>query len=917
MPIPENREYLSPPHPEVPELEQLILRDGTLAQVHFAGPNDREALIAFFQHLSPESRWRRFFSAALPKPEVVASLCNGGDPHSGLTLIATRSQNGKAHIIATGSYLAKDDQTAEAALAVDDAFHGKGLGTLLLERLALLAVRHGFTRFWAITHADNEAMREVFRESGFAFEEKPERGEVEVDLSIVPSESTVARLETRHRVATVASLRPFFHPTGVAVVGASRNPASIGHRLLDALVEGGFAGPIYPVNPSAAEIRGLRAYPSVRELPEAPDLAIIAAPRDAVPGVVDDCAARGVRALVVITAGFAEMGAQGKQLQRRLVEQIQGYGMRLIGPNCLGLVSTDPKTRLNATFVPVFPPQGRVAMSSDSGALSLAILATAMRLNLGVSSCVSVGNRADVSSNDLLEYWEDDDATDVILLYLESFGNPRRFARIARRVSRRKPIVVVKAGRTKGGRRAAGSHTAALAANDLAVDALFHQTGVIRAETLEELFDLAVALQSQPLPAGRRVAIVTNAGGPAILCADACEAAGLSVAELSEKTRAHLASFLPATASLTNPVDMIASATPAHFAGAVQIILGSGEVDALIVIYVSAGVWGPEIVTKAIHESVLAAHETGAADRPVLACLMPEQAGLSLAGSGKDRMPCYAFPEAPARVLGKMAAYAEWRAQPLGKIPDLADIDLRAARTVCREALNRRGNGWLSTDETRLVLQAMGLPVAPGGVARTAEEAVTLARKLGFPVAVKLASHSLIHKTEIGGVHLGLHDKTMVRAAFESIRSRLARENNLAAMEGVLVQPMVTDGTEVMVGMTQDPLFGPVVAFGLGGIHVEILGDVCFRVTPLTDRDASEMVRGIRGYRLFQGYRGHPPADVAAIEEVLLRVSRLVEEVPEICELDLNPVFALPPGQGCRIVDARMRVQRAQDMSCV
>jgi acetyl coenzyme A synthetase (ADP forming)-like protein len=898
---------------EDPDHGFLTLRDGTTAQVRLARPEDRDTLLDFFRRLSPASKWRRFFSLTLPDPELIAALCDNSDPQAGLTLIVTRTQGGEPQLIATGSYRAKEAQVAEVALAVADDFQGKGLGPLLLERLALLAVRHGFTHFWAVTQTDNHAMREVFRESGFAFAERPERSEVEVDLSLVPNETTVARLETRHRVATVASLRPFFRPNAVAEVGASRDPASIGYRLLDALAGGGFPGPIYPVNPKATEIRGLRAYPSVRELPEPVDLGVIAVPREAVLGVVDDCAARGVRALVVITAGFAEVGAAGARLQEQLVARVRGYGMRLIGPNCLGLLSTEPAARLNATFVPVFPPHGRVAMSSDSGALGLAVLATAARLGLGISSCVSVGNRADVSSNDLLEYWEEDDATDVILLYLESFGNPRRFARIARRVSRRKPIVAVKAGRTRTGCRAAGSHTAALAASDVAVDALFHQTGVIRAETLEELFDLAAALGTQPLPSGRRVAIVTNAGGPAILCADACEAAGLSLPELSAQTKAQLATFLPATASLGNPIDLIASATPEDFGQAITTIRSSGEVDALIVIHVSAGVSGAETFLRAIQESVVASCGTGAAAKPVLACLMPDQAGLSLASSGTARLPCYAFPEAAARVLGKLAAYAEWRAQPLGRMRDFADLDLPAARAVCRDALNQRGMGWFSTEETRLLLQAGRLPVAPGGVAKTPEEAVRLARDLGFPVAVKLASQRLVHKTEIGGVHLNLRDEGMVRQAFEAIHARLEREHNLAALEGVLVQPMISGGTEVMVGVTHDPLFGPLVAFGLGGIHVEILGDVCFRVTPLTDRDAAEMVRGIRGSRLFQGYRGHPSADVAALEEVLLRVSRLVEEIPEIVELDLNPIFALPPGEGCRIVDARVRIESLRE----
>lgn len=912
MPSPAHRAYVPTGSEDDPDFGRMILRDGTVAQVRIATPADHDALTAFFESLSPESRRRRFFTGTAPRADQVASLCVNGEPRFCLTLLVTRTQGGAAHIIATGSYLARNARTAEIAFAVDDAFQGKGLGTLLLERLAGLAVRHGFTHFWAVTHSDNQAMRQVFQESGYALEERSDHGECEFELTIVPNDTTEARLETRHRIATVASLRPFFHPRAVAVVGASCDPASIGYRLLDALVSGEFPGRVYPVHPRAAEVHGLRAYPSVRALPEAPDLAVVAVPREAVLGVVDDCAARGVRALVVITAGFAEVGGEGKELQRQLAERVRGHGMRLLGPNCLGLLSNDPAARLNATFIPVLLPHGSVAMSSDSGAVGLAVLAATARLGLGVTSCVSVGNRADVSSNDLLEYWEGDDTTGVILLYLESFGNPRRFARIARRVSRRKPIVAVKAGRTRAGFRAAGSHTAALAVRDVAVDALFRQTGVLRAESLAELLDLAAALACQPLPAGRRVGILTNAGGPAILCADASEAAGLALPELSAPLQRQLGAFLPATASLGNPVDMIASATPEQYGQALRVLLASGEVDAVVVMYVTAGVAATEAYFQALEESTAAAGGTRGCGRPVLACLMPEPDGLRLIGAGPVRIPCHAYPEAPARVLGKLAAYAEWRAQPLGRIPVLTDLSIPLAHAVCRGVLEQRGNGWLSAEEVRHVLEALRLPLSPGGVARTAAEAVTLARRLGFPVALKLASHRLVHKTERGGVHLNLADEAAVQRAFEAIHERLARDNLLDALEGVVVQPMVAGGTEVMVGMTHDPLFGPLMAFGLGGIHVEVLGDVCFRVSPLTDRDAAAMVRGIRGYQLLEGYRGHPPADVPALEDVLLRVARLAEDVPEITELELNPIFALPPGQGCRIVDARVRVEAGQ-----
>jgi acetyl coenzyme A synthetase (ADP forming)-like protein len=901
--------YVPPPYQDAAEYGRLILRDGTAAHIRQAHPGDSGAVLAFFERLSPESRRRRFFSASPPRPELVTTLCDDSDSRSVLTLLVIRAHENDSRIVATGSYLARDASSAEVAFAVDDTLHGKGLGTLLLERLGLLAVRNGFTRFWAVTHADNQAMRDVFRESGFAVEERLEGGEIEVDLSVVPSETSVSRLEMRDRLATAASLRPFFQPKSVAVVGASRDPSSIGYRILEALVLNRFHGPVYPINPKASVVGCIRAYPSVRDLPDPVDLAVVAVPRDAVMGVVDDCAARGVRALVIITAGFAEVDAKGRELQQRLVEKVRGYGMRLIGPNCMGLLNADPAIQLNASFSPVFPPPGRIAMSSQSGALGLAILAAARRFGLGLSTFVSVGNKADVSGNDLLQYWEEDTGTDVILLYLESFGNPRRFARIARRVSRRKPIVAIKSGRTKAGGRAAGSHTAALAASEVAVDALFHLTGVIRADTLEEMFDLAEALESQPLPRGRRVAIVTNAGGPAILCADMCEAGGLFIPELSEATRSRLAALLPAAASVANPVDMIASATPQQYAQVIETALASAEVDALIVIYIPVGLTETDAVVTAVREGVARARAAGSGDKPVLACLMAEQGARTQFDLGKEKIPTYAFPEGAARVLSKIAAYAEWRTQPEGLTPDFDDLELTSAREVCRKALPQKGAAWLSAEETRALLAAARLPLPPGGVATSADEAVELARRIGFPVAVKLASRQVVHKTEAGGVCLNLADATAVRHAFASICDRLSRTNQLGAMDGVVVQPMFAGGVEVMVGVTQDPLFGPLIAFGLGGIHVEILADVCFRVTPLTDRDAAEMVRSIRGFRLLQGYRGHPPADLEAIEEMLLRLSRLVEELPEISEVDLNPVMVLPPGQGCRIVDARVRVE--------
>ncbi|NGZ10824.1 MAG: GNAT family N-acetyltransferase [Nitrospira sp. LK70] len=889
----------------------LILRDGTTAAIRTAEPADAALLQQFVGRLSPESRRHRFFSESMPSADAVASLCDSSNPRAQLTLIVTRAWEGEERVIAAGSYWAKDKQTAEVAMAVDDAFHGKGLGTLLLERLALPAIRYGFTKLWAVTHAENLAMREVFRESGFTAHEAYEGEDMEVKLSLIPTEVTVTRAELRERLATTASLRPFFHPRSIAVIGASRDPTSVGYRLLEALMANRFQGAVYPVNPHATEIAGVIVFPSLRAITEAIDLAVIAVPRDSVSSVIDECAAKGIRACVVITAGFAEMGSEGAILQRQLVAKVRQHGMRMIGPNCFGILNRDPTIRLNATFTSLFPPQGRVAMSSQSGALGLATLAGARRIQLGISSFVSVGNKADVSTNDLLQYWEEDPATDVILLYVESFGNPRRFARIARRVSHRKPIVAVKAGRTQSGRRAASSHTAALAASEVAVETLFRQAGVIRAETLDEMLALATGLAAQPLPSGRRVGIITNAGGPAILCADACEAGALVVPELSARTKAALASFLPAAAALKNPVDLIASATPDHYAKAIETLLSADEVDALIILYMSMTVADTAGIAHGIMAGIENGRKAGAKTKPVLIGWMAEGDRDRTFRSQTETIPAYHLPETPALVLGKAAAYAEWRQQRPGMVPDFDDLDLATARTICATALSQRGTGWLTTEETRNVLSAIKLPVQPGGVARTADEAAALGNQAGYPVAVKLASHQMVHKTEIGGVQLNLRDEQAVRKAFDSIRTRLAETNQLDAMEGVLVQPMVTGGVEVMIGVTDDPLFGPLIAFGLGGIHVEILGDVQFRITPLTDRDAAEMIRGIKGYGLLTGYRGHPPADLEALEETLLRVSRLVEEIPEIRELDLNPIFALPPGQGCLIVDARIRINHA------
>jgi acyl-CoA synthetase (NDP forming) len=580
--------------------------------------------------------------------------------------------------------------------------------------------------------------------------------------------------------------------------------------------------------------------------------------------------------------------------------------MRLVGPNCMGVLNTDPEVRLNASFAEHLPQAGCVALASQSGGLGLAILALAAEREIGPSTFLSLGNKADVSGNDLLQYGEEDPKTSAILLYLESFGNPRRFARLARRIGRTKPIVVVKAGRTAAGTRAAGSHTAGLAANETAVHALFRQSGVIRADTIDEMFDIAACLDTQPLPSGSRVAIVTNAGGPGILAVDACEAAHLVVSDFSEVTRARLAVCLPPATSLGNPIDMVASAGVTEYRRGVEVALTAEEVDAVVIIYIPIDdTWSGDILA-AITDGITAGRRAGAANKPVLVCVMATAGRPAPLRAGNEVIPSYAFPENAVRALGKVADYARWRAEPPGLLWAFDDIHPEEARTLCQQIAEARGSAWLTGDEVRQVLHALGLPLVAGTIARTAEDAAALARVLGFPVVAKLSSPHVQHKSDIGGVQLNLMSDQAVRTAFDGIVQR-AREHGVS-VDGVLVQSMVARGVETMIGVTQDRLFGPLVAFGMGGIHVEVVRDVAFRIAPLTDRDVDELLRSIRGFPLLQGHRGQPPTDLDALRETLLRVSRLAESVPEILELDLNPVIALSSGQGCRIVDARIRV---------
>ncbi len=697
-----------------------------------------------------------------------------------------------------------------------------------------------------------------------------------------------------------SSLDPLFRPKSIAVVGASRNPGTIGYQIVDNLIRHGFQGVVYPVNPKAAAIHSVQAFPSVGEIPGEVEMAVIVVPKELVLEVVEECGEKGVKAVVVISAGFKEVGGEGVAREEALMDVVHRHRMRLVGPNCMGLMNTSGEVKMNATFAPTMPPAGATSFLSQSGAMGVTILDYASEYGVGIHQFVSVGNKPDVSGNDLIEYWEDDPGTRVILMYLESFGNPRRFTPIARRVSRKKPIAVVKSGRTEAGARAASSHTGALAGTDLAIDALLSQCGVLRAQSVEELFDMAMAFESLPEPAGNRVAIVTNAGGPGIIIADACESLGLDVVELAPNTQAGLREVFPAEASVRNPVDMIASATGKSYEVALRMVLNDPGVDAAIAAFVPPlGVRQIDIASSIV--SAAAARR----DKPVLAVLMgreglPEgRAQLKEAG-----IPAYIFPESAARALAAMHRHRSWTERPF-EDPEHFSVDRRVVELIL-DRVQATGRTQLTEVEALKVFKAYGVPTIPYRVAHSEEAAVEVAEELGYPVVLKVISPDVIHKTDTGGVRVDLRSADEVAEAYRSMVQSFRNVQPPVRMEGVLVESFLKGGREVIVGMSTDPRFGPILMFGLGGVYVEALKDVAFRVQPVTRTDAEEMIRSIRGYPLLEGIRGEPGSDLDILAEVIQRVSQLVGDHDRIRELDMNPFLVFP--EGGMAVDARVTI---------
>jgi len=870
----------------------VVLRTGRTLLIRPVRPEDHDRLLKFYAALSAESMHLRFFDLRTPERAVESSPSDvdyvrefGAVAEVGGDIV------GVAHYFA----LRTRPDVAEVAFAIADAKQGCGAGTKLLETLVVAAREHGITRFRAEVLPENRLMLDVFLGFGFEVTKRTEDGTVQLSFPIAPTPVAEERAAQRSQMAAYASMKPIFAPKSIAIIGASRRPEQLGHGIVHNLRASGFQGPLYVINPNATEVDTVPAFPTLKAIGQPVDLAIIAVPAELVESTLDECIEAGVGAVVVISAGFAETGKEGRAGEERLLQKIRRAGIRMVGPNCMGVINTDPAVRMHGTFAAVFPPAGNVAMSSQSGALGLAVLDYAKSLNIGFSTFVSVGNKADVSGNDLIQYWAEDENTKVILLYLESFGNPRKFGEIARRVARSKPIVAVKAGRSSAGAKAASSHTGALATSDAVVDDLFRQAGIIRTGTLEEMFDVAALLANQPLPKGNRVAILTNAGGPGILAADAAEAEGLTLAPLSEATVSALRDFLPAAASVGNPIDMIASASAEQYRRSLELLLADPSVDAVVVIYIPVLSTHAEEFACAIREAAAKAK-----DKTILTTFM------SSAGTPASLapVPAFGFPERAVNALALATRYAEWRARPEGEIVRFDDMDADGLRAIVDGACER-GGGWLHPLEVEALLRTAGISAPASVLAMSSDDAMEAAMSLGFPVVMKAWGPDLLHKSDLGAVKLNLAHEYAVVTAYDELAAKLGDR-----MTGVLIQPMIGGGVEMMVGATFQPTFGHVIACGAGGTLVELLDDVGLRIQPVTDADADDMIAGLRCSRLLKGFRGAAPSDVPALREAILRLSWLLGICPEIREIDLNPLKVLT--KGVSALDARVRVEKAE-----
>jgi acyl-CoA synthetase (NDP forming)/GNAT superfamily N-acetyltransferase len=877
-----------------------LLADGSTVEIRPAGPGDFDAVKAMHEAMSPDNAHMRFFNLSRLAAETEARrICRDPRPgHVALLALLAGEVVGSASYDALGGP-ADPGNVAEIAFVVAEHMHHRGIATLLLEHLVSYARSHQITVFTAQTLSENAPMLKVFADAGLPVQPHNEDGVMEMTIPL-PSEGGGIALDSylnvvaeRERRADTASLRHVLAPESVVIIGASRRQGTVGRAILDNIRTGGYAGRLYVVNPRARQISGEHCLPSVLDLPEPADLAVIAVPAVAVLDVAEQCGQRGVRSLVVIASGLDAAGCAD------LLAVCRRHGMRLVGPNCFGVAV--PAIGLDATFAARHPRPGVAGLVMQSGGLGVAMVDQLSRLGIGISSFASVGNKLDVSSNDMLTWWEHDGVTKLAVLYIESFGNPRKFARTARRVTARMPVLAVEAGRSAakeggrgGGWGAAASHTAAVATPLVSQEALLEQAGIITTPGFGELVETAALLASQPVPAGSTVAIVSNVGGAGVLAADACTDRGLTVHRPHGLTSRRLRALVPGTGAVGGPVDTTAAISAENFRQCLELLAADGEVDAMIALVLPTAATG-DLVAAIQQADVRVPVAAVLLDQPESVCLLPR-------ADGDGQIPAYAYPEAAAGALARAAKYGAWRTEPRGQVPSFPDIKTEDARALVRGFFHATvGGGWMPPDKSAELLGYYGIPLAELIPARSEDEAVSAFEAVTGPVVLKADVPGLLHKTDAGAVELDLRTEADVRDAYRRLTERFGERPRQ-----VLVQPMIADGTEVIVGVADDHTFGSLVVFGLGGVATEVLADHAARLTPLTDIDADRLIHSVRSAPLLLGYRGRPPADLGALRDLLLRVSRLADDLPEVTELDLNPVIVRP--DGAFAVDARIKV---------
>ena len=861
----------------------VLLKDGRAAHLRPISPDDAAGLVDFYARVSDESKYFRFFAPYPKLSDKDVKRFTEVDHDRRVAFVMTLGEN----IIATGRYEALNDEEAEVAFLVEDLHQGRGVGQLLLEHLAQAGREREIRRFIADVLPANSRMLQIFREMGYHVEGTLDAGVQRLVFPLDATETSIGVMRAREQRAEAASIERIFNAKGIAVVGASRRPGSIGQAMVRNLVLGDYSGQVYAVNPQAEAVSGLPAYSNVTDIPYDVDLAIIVVPADAVSDVVLDCAAKGVHGLVVISSGFAEQGPKGRQQQRKLLGLSRSHGLRLIGPNCLGIINTAPMMQLNASLAPNMPPRGRVGFFCQSGALGTAILESVSRRGLGLSTFVSAGNRADVSGNDLLQYWQEDDATEVILLYLESIGNPRKFSRIARRVSHTKPIVAVKSGRSTQG-VPVGHAVKQTAAPQAAVDAMFAQAGVIQVDTLGEMFDVAQLLAHQPLPRGNRIAIVDNSDAMGLLVADAAAAVGLQVAD---------------------PISLGASADADDFEKALDTALINPDIDALVVVYL------PPLNTTGEDVANVLAAVGEQSDKPIVSTFMgregvPELLRVPELGgaAGRGSVPSYPGPESAVRALSRVVNYSNWSSREQGEVSLGLDHRTGDARTLIRDVLAAAPRGAiLSTEQVHTLLDCYGIDLWTWINVHHKDEAIAAGEALGWDVILKAGSEHFRARPDLAHVLQGIDSARDMSAAWDELSGWTGMRRNTE----FFVQRQAPAGIPVAFNVIEDPLFGPLVSFGLAGAPSQLLGDLAYGIPPLTDVDAQTMIRGLKSAPLLFGYHGSDPADVKSIQDILQRLAALKDDLPEVAELDLEPV--LVTSDGSTALSARAKIVPSKD----